>query len=135
MYLENEDVARLAEYYSDALEQIFAFYATSDKRTKAALTAQAVEKGHLAAGPYAATASLTLNGRSPMRATRGANSMKEVRIRVRRRGLTSRSAAAAALLCTDRAQRRCPACGDLVRETTRLTLAFQWRRIRRLAAP
>ena len=78
MYLENEDVARLADYYADALEQIFAFYATADKRTKAALTASAVEKGHLAAGPYAATTNLTLGGRSPMRATRGANSMKEV---------------------------------------------------------
>ena len=46
---------RLFEYYSDALEQMFQFYATSDKRSKAALVAQAVERGHLAAGPYAAT--------------------------------------------------------------------------------
>ena len=40
MFMENDDVARLFEYYSDALEQMFQFYATSDKRSKAALVAQ-----------------------------------------------------------------------------------------------
>ena len=76
MFLENDDVCRLFDYYSDALEQMFQFYATSDKRSKAALVAQAVERGHVAAGPFAATSSLTVAGKSPSRATRGANTMK-----------------------------------------------------------
>lgn len=77
MFLEAEDVQRLFAYYSDALEGIFTFYATSDKRSAAALVASAVKAGHLAAGPYAGAHSLTVSGRSPARATRTVNTMKE----------------------------------------------------------
>lgn len=77
MFLEAEDVQRLFAYYSDALEGIFTFYATSDKRSAAALVASAVKAGHLASGPYAGAHTLTVSGRSPARATRGANTMKE----------------------------------------------------------
>ena len=37
MFLENEDAKKLFDYYSEALEQIFAFYATSDRRTHASM--------------------------------------------------------------------------------------------------
>jgi hypothetical protein len=40
MFLENEDVQRLYEYYADALAQIFQFYATADRRTTKALKTQ-----------------------------------------------------------------------------------------------
>jgi hypothetical protein len=60
MYLAHPDVQRLFDYYADALEQIFAFYATSDKRTPKSAAAPGL--------------------RSPMRAGTGTrNSMKEVR--------------------------------------------------------
>lgn len=74
-YLENEDVSALFGYYSDALEQIFQFYATSDKRTARAMVQQAVASGNLT-GPYSSS-SLTVAGRSPGRATRTSNSMKD----------------------------------------------------------
>jgi hypothetical protein len=70
---------RLFAYYSDALEGIFTFYATSDKRSNAALAASAVKAGHVS-GPYAAShGAMTVGGKSPSRATRSANTMKEVR--------------------------------------------------------
>ena len=81
-FLESSDVQRLFGYYSDALEGVFTFYATSDKRSAHALLTQAVKLGHVA-GPFAASQALTVAGRSPARATRSANTMKEVR---RRRG-------------------------------------------------
>lgn len=77
MFLESEDVQRLFSYYSDALEGIFTFYATSDKRSQAALIAGAVKAGHVV-GPFAASHALTVGGRSPARATRTVNTMKEV---------------------------------------------------------
>jgi hypothetical protein len=67
MFLENEDVNRLLDYYRDALEQIFAFYATSDKRTHAAMAAYAGTRGG---------SSLGYSGKSPMRATKAVNTMK-----------------------------------------------------------
>jgi hypothetical protein len=77
-FLESSDVQRLFGYYSDALEGVFTFYATSDKRSAHALLTQAVKLGHVA-GPFAASQALTVAGRSPARATRSANTMKEVR--------------------------------------------------------
>lgn len=72
MFLENEDIQRLFEYYADALAQIFQFYATSDKRTTKALKAQAVSLGHATM----ASTSLTLGGRTT-RAGKSSNSMKD----------------------------------------------------------
>ena len=77
-FLESSDVQRLFGYYSDSLEGVFSFYATSDKRSQTALLAQAVKLGHVT-GPFAASQTLTVSGRSPSRATRGANTMKDVR--------------------------------------------------------
>lgn len=80
-FLESGDVQRLFGYYSDALESIFTFYATSDKRSQQTLVTQAVKLGHVV-GPFAASQALTVAGRSPARATRAANTMKEVRLRI-----------------------------------------------------
>lgn len=92
-FLESVDVQRLFGYYSDALEGVFSFYATSDKRSQTALLMQAVKLGHVT-GPFAASQSLTVSGRSPSRATRGANTMKDVRAGARRRGSQRRLRAA-----------------------------------------
>jgi hypothetical protein len=74
MFLENADVRKLFDYYRDALEQIFSFYATSDKRTSAAMALPSYGAGGGTA--------LGLSGRSPARGggggggPKGANSMK-----------------------------------------------------------
>jgi len=73
MFTENEDVRRLFEFYGDALEQIFSFYATADKRTHA----QIASVGAAAALMGGTGSGLTLTGRSPARATKSVNSMKE----------------------------------------------------------
>ena len=67
MFLENEDVRKLFGYYRDALEQIFSFYATADKRTAAAMALPSYGQGGSAG--YG-------GGRSPTRATKSVNSMK-----------------------------------------------------------
>lgn len=72
MFLENEDVRRLFEYYADALEQIFSFYASSDKRTHAAIAA-----GNAAAAQGGTGAGLSYTGRAGTRNTKSVNSMKE----------------------------------------------------------
>jgi hypothetical protein len=96
----------LARPRSDALEAIFQFYATSDKRTGKALAAHAVSSGEgevvvvvgwwgccgwpvrtcvaaptragSVSGPFGAAGPLTLTGHSPGRTLRAANSMKDV---------------------------------------------------------
>jgi hypothetical protein len=75
MFLENADVRKLFDYYRDALEQIFSFYATADKRTAAAMALPSYGAGGGTA--------LGLSGRSPARGgggggggAKGANSMK-----------------------------------------------------------
>ena len=73
LFLENEDVAKLFDFYAGALEQIFSFYATNDKRAHAANTASA-SAGAMGSG---AGMGLSHTGRSPIRATRAINSMKE----------------------------------------------------------
>jgi hypothetical protein len=65
MFLENEDVKKLFDYYSEALEQIFAFYATSDRRTHASMAS-----GGGAGGMGTSQA-------SSLRGTKGVNTMKE----------------------------------------------------------
>lgn len=74
MFLENDDVRRLAEYYGDALEQIFSFYATADKRTHAQIASLSASAALAAGG-----AGMSLGGRPPAggRATKSSNSMKE----------------------------------------------------------
>jgi len=67
MFLENEDVRKLFDYYRDALEQIFSFYATSDKRTAAVIAKP---------GYGASTGAVSFSGRSPSRAAKSVNSMK-----------------------------------------------------------
>jgi len=100
-------VQRLFAYYSDALEGIFTFYATSDKRSNAALAASAVKAGHVS-GPYAAShGAMTVGGKSPSRATRSANTMKEVR-RLRCAALLAlRCATGSALCCVCCVSLRC----------------------------
>ena len=99
-FLESSDVQRLFGYYSDALEGVFTFYATSDKRSAHALLTQAVKLGHVA-GPFAASQALTVAGRSPARATRSANTMKEVRRwRGGRRGARARDLFISPPLCS-----------------------------------
>lgn len=79
-FLENADVQRLYEYYREALEQIFFFYASSgDKRSTKALVSQAIASGSVSSAFAMSGSSLTVAGRSPGRATRASNSMKEVR--------------------------------------------------------
>lgn len=73
LFLENDDVQKLFEFYSGALEQIFSFYATNDKRAHSANTAGA-SAGAMGSG---AGMGLSHSGRSPIRATRAINSMKE----------------------------------------------------------
>lgn len=74
MFLENADVRKLFDYYREALEQIFSFYATSDKRTAAAMALPSYGAGGGTA--------MGLSGRSPSRGggggggAKGANSMK-----------------------------------------------------------
>lgn len=65
-YLENAEVRSIFHTYKDALEQIFAFYASNDKRQ---------EGSRGASGPAGFGASHS--GRSPVRATKAVNTMKE----------------------------------------------------------
>jgi hypothetical protein len=62
-YLENSDVQHLFHTYKDALEQIFTFYATNDKRAHGAGA-----PARAASGPAGFGASHL--GRSPVRATK-----------------------------------------------------------------
>ena len=74
--LQHEDVQRLFEYYGEALEQIFQFYASCDKRTTKAMQAAAMASGAVSAA-YPGAGSFTVSGRSPGRATRASNTMKD----------------------------------------------------------
>jgi hypothetical protein len=78
-YINDPAVAALFDYYCDALESIFQFYATADARSSRALVNHAVAAGTAGTGygPFGATTTLTTAGRSPGRATRASNSMKE----------------------------------------------------------
>ena len=94
--LAHPDVSRLFEYYRESLEQMFMFYASSDRRTARALCAQAAAAGEafggrsgagggglsggsglMGAAAVSGAMGLTVAGRSPGRATRGSNTMKE----------------------------------------------------------
>ncbi len=71
--LENEDVRKLFEYYRDALEQIFSFYASADKRTAAVMA----KPGYgMSSSSTSGTIGAGYSGRSPTRATKSVNSMK-----------------------------------------------------------
>jgi len=72
MFIMNDDVNRLFDYYREALEQIFAFYATSDKRTTAAMIAA----NNASSSRISNSSMLGYSGRSPGRATKAVNSMK-----------------------------------------------------------
>jgi len=71
--LENEDVRKLFEYYRDALEQIFSFYASADKRTAAVMA----KPGYgMSSSNMSGAIGAGYSGRSPTRATKSVNSMK-----------------------------------------------------------
>lgn len=72
MFIMNDDVNRLFDYYREALEQIFAFYATNDKRTTAAMMAA----NNASSSRTSNSSMLGYSGRSPGRATKSVNSMK-----------------------------------------------------------
>ena len=92
LLLENEDVAKLFDFYAPALEQIFSFYATNDKRA---------HHGAGASGGLGAGAGMGMShaGRSPIRATRAINSMKEAMGYQGERGEGRRPAAAPRCCC------------------------------------
>lgn len=64
MFLAAEDVQKLFDYYGDALEQMFAFYATSDKRTSAAMASASAAAGNSSA------LGRSFTGKSPVRVTK-----------------------------------------------------------------
>ena len=70
-FMHNESVAKLFDYYGDALRQIFTYYASSDQRTHAA------QPGYGSVLAQGSGMGMSHSGASPVKATRAINTMKE----------------------------------------------------------
>jgi hypothetical protein len=88
-FLHNEAVAKLFDYYGDALRQIFTYYATEDRGTHVS------QAGFGSVHAQGSGMGMSHSGAEPVRATRAINTMKE-----------AMSYPGTCLLCTPRRARR-----------------------------
>jgi hypothetical protein len=70
-FLQNESVAKLFDYYGDALRQIFTYYASEDRGTHVS------QAGYGSVHAQGSGMGMSHSSAEPVRATRAINTMKE----------------------------------------------------------